>query len=92
MFGCGTLSRSETGGCERAGARPAFMPYFAIFLMGLAISAALFVVALRHSQHDDLQQMYQEEAVPLTVVLGRSIENTQKGIIGAATQMFGKVM
>ncbi|MCZ6509620.1 MAG: CHASE domain-containing protein [Alphaproteobacteria bacterium] len=56
------------------------MPYLAVFLAGLTISAALFVVVLRHSQNDDLQQMYQEEAVPLTVVLGRSIENTLNSI------------
>jgi PAS domain S-box-containing protein len=62
------------------GTRPTLTPTIAVFLVGLAISAALFAIVMRHSQQEELHQAYQEEAAPLALVLGRSLENTLEAL------------
>ena len=60
--------------------RSAITPPIAVFLVGLALSAALFAVFVRNTLHDELQQTYQEEAAPLTVAIVRSIDSSLNAI------------
>ena len=72
--------RPGSGKSDVMGPPPRLAPNIAVFLVGLAISAALFAIVLRDAQEKELQRAYQEEAVPLTVALGRSIEHSLKAI------------
>lgn len=56
--------------------RTALAPSIAVFFVGLAVSAGLFAFTARDAHIREFQQAYQEEAVPLTVVLSRSIEHS----------------
>ncbi|MFT5180816.1 MAG: CHASE1-domain containing sensor protein, partial [Alphaproteobacteria bacterium] len=80
------LPPGDAGVPEAADARPAISPNIAVFLVGLAFTAALFAFVMNHTQEEEeLQQAYQEEAVPLSVVLSRSIQHsldTVSGITG----------
>lgn len=74
MFERFSLRWSRTNKSYASKTLPALTSNVATLLLGLIISAILFVVVLHQSREKELQQAYQEEAAPLTIVLGRSIE------------------
>ncbi len=75
------LPRLSTEKSAVMGPKPKLTPLIAAFLVGLAISAGLFAFMIRHAQSEEILRAYQEEAVPLTVVLTRSIEHSLDAII-----------
>ena len=74
------LARSRTHNSEVIKARPALASRIAVFLVGLAVSAAIFAIVMHDSQKEELQRAYQDEVAPLTLDLGRSIENNLEAI------------
>jgi PAS domain S-box-containing protein len=56
--------------------RAALTPPIAVFLIGLVVSIGLFAVELRHAQNEELTHIYQQEATPLALLLGLSIDQS----------------
>ena len=72
--------QSGTGKSEATAARSSFTPPLVVFLVGLVLTVALFVIVMRNTQEEELQRTYQKEALFQSVVLGRSIEHALDGV------------
>ena len=50
------------------------VPIVLVLVVGVAITIAGFVASSRHYDSEQLAQLYQEQAAPLSMVFGRSLD------------------
>lgn len=66
--------RSETRGLSQLWADVKQPSVVLVLLAGIVISLTMFLISQRHYRSEHVDQLYQEQAMPLSMVLGRTLD------------------